>query len=97
MKKLLFASIIMMGFSAVAAAQTSDALKAKKAEARKQAGQPSFSTAAGDATAKPSTVVAADKVRSEKEATAEKTAVAEPKVAEVKKTEKPVERRVNKN
>ncbi len=42
MKKLLFASIIMMGFSAVAAAQTSDALKAKKAEARKQAGQPSF-------------------------------------------------------
>jgi len=96
MKKLLFASIIMMGFSAVAAAQTSDALKAKKAEARKQAGQPSFSTAAGDATAKPSTV-AADKAKSEKEAAAEKTAVAEPQAAAVKKAEKPVERRVNKN
>ncbi len=88
MKKLLLASIIMMGFSAVAAAQTSEAAKAKKTEARKQAAQPTFSTAAGETTTAPS-AVAADKAKAETEANTEKNAVAAPKVAEVKKTAKP--------
>lgn len=48
MKKLLLASIIMIGFGTAASAQSSEAMQAKKAAAKKEANQPVISNAAGE-------------------------------------------------
>lgn len=91
MKKLLLASIIMVGISSVAAAQTSEALREKKEAARKEANQPVFSNAANvtaSEKAKTDTKVAADKIEAAKAKEAE--------VKEVKKAAAPAAKKVKK-
>jgi len=88
MKKLLLASIVMMGISSVAAAQTSEAIREKKEAAKKEANQPVFSNAAN--------VTASEKVKTESKVAADKNATAKPQEAEVKKTALPAAKKVKK-
>ena len=90
MKKLLLAAVIMLGVGTAASAQTSEALKAKKEAAKKQAGQPSFSTAPNDPSvvakekeAKPAE--AADKATASAKAAEEPKKTATPAPAVLKK------------
>ena len=84
MKKLLLASIIMMGISTVAEAQTPEAVQAKKAAAKKEANQPVFSNAANQTAVAPNS----EQAKSADVLAAEKNAAAKPKTAEVKEVKK---------
>ncbi|MBL0182454.1 MAG: hypothetical protein IPP96_09190 [Chitinophagaceae bacterium] len=86
MKKLLLASIVMMGISSVAAAQTPEAVRERKEAAKKEANQPVISNAAN--------VTASEKVKTESKVAADKNEAAKPKEAEVKKTALPAAKKV---
>ncbi|HRI26100.1 MAG TPA: hypothetical protein PLZ45_15590 [Ferruginibacter sp.] len=85
MKKLLLASMILMGIGTAANAQTSEAVRAKKDAAKKQANQPVFANAAGET----ASISAPETDKSKAEA----QKAAQPKEAEVKKAAKPAEKK----
>lgn len=94
MKKLLLAASLILGIGTAASAQNSEALKTKNT--KKQTGQPSFTTAAGEtAEAKEKAAVAADKAASDKmasdKAVADKPAV-EPKKSVKQEAAKPAKK-----
>ena len=91
MKKLLLASIIMAGFGTVASAQTSEALQAKKAAAKKEANQPVISNAANET----APVRATEAPKTDAELSARETEVK--KVDATKPTAKPAAKKAKQN
>ncbi|MBK7375163.1 MAG: hypothetical protein IPJ02_06320 [Chitinophagaceae bacterium] len=91
MKKLLLASIIMIGFGTVASAQSSEAMQAKKAAAKKEANQPVISNADGEV----AKVKATETPKTDAELSAKEPEVK--KVAAPQKAAKPAAKKTKQN
>jgi cytoskeletal protein RodZ len=80
MKKLLLASMFVIGISGIAAAQNPEAVRAKKEAAKKEKNEPAMTNAAQETSIQPATAKS-------KEAVKQKTDAQAAKEEEVKKQE----------